>query len=53
MVAIGHVTWNVGIEELIPQIGRGAEDTMTQPTGQKLKTPKSAPMRPLEAFDEE
>ncbi len=37
VVAIGHVTWNVGIEELIPQIGRSAEDTMSQPTGQKLK----------------
>ena len=52
VVAIGHVTWNVAIEELIPQLSRSADDTIAQPSVQ-TKPSRSAPPRPLEDFDEE
>ena len=34
VVAIGHVTWNVAIDELIPQHGRGPDEAIAQPSAQ-------------------
>jgi DNA mismatch repair protein MutS2 len=52
VVAIGHVTWNVAIDELIPQLSRVPDDITAQPSAQP-KGSKPAPLRPLEDFDEE
>src|SRR5208282_1054356 len=46
VVAIGHVTWNVAIDELIPQLSRTPDDIIA-------KASRPAPFRPLEDFDEE
>jgi len=51
-VAIGHVTWNVAIDELIPQLSRVPDDITAQPSAQP-KGSKPAPLRPLEDFEEE
>ena len=52
VVAIGHVTWNVAIDELIPQHGRGPDEAIAQPSAQS-KGSKPPPVRPLEDFDDE
>jgi DNA mismatch repair protein MutS2 len=52
VVAIGHVTWNVAIDELIPQLSRSPDEIIAQPSAQP-KTSRPAPPRPLEDFDEE
>ena len=52
VVAIGHVTWNVAIDELIPQLSRAPDDIIAQPSAQP-KAPRPALPRPLEDFDEE
>ncbi|MGA7497855.1 MAG: DNA strand exchange inhibitor protein, partial [Isosphaeraceae bacterium] len=52
VVAIGHVTWNVAIDELIPQLSRTPDDIIAQPSAQP-KASRPAPFRPLEDFDEE
>jgi DNA mismatch repair protein MutS2 len=58
VVAIGHVTWNVAIDELIPQTGRPADrppdESASHPheaSAPKAGRPRSP--RPLEDFDEE
>ena len=45
VVAIGHVTWNVAIDELIPQLSRGPDDNLAHPSAQP-KASKPAPLRP-------
>jgi DNA mismatch repair protein MutS2 len=51
VVAIGHVTWSVAIDELIPQLSRIADEIFSQHSPQQPSTAKLAP--PLEDFDEE
>ncbi len=58
VVAIGHVTWNVAIDELIPQTGRPADRSPDESASHshaasapKAGRPRSP--RPLEDFDEE
>ncbi len=41
VVAIGHVSWNVAIDELIPQINRATDDSTGQMQGQQPKSPES------------
>jgi DNA mismatch repair protein MutS2 len=52
VVAIGHVTWNVAIDELIPQVSRSPEEIAPQssvpPRGSRPRSFKS-----LDDFDEE
>jgi hypothetical protein len=48
VVAIGHVTWNVTIDELIPQLARGPEEQV--PPSQVL--PRDAPARPLKRLED-
>ena len=52
VVAIGHVTWNVAIDELIPQLSRDPDDIIAQPSA-RPKAPRPALPWPLEDFDEE
>jgi DNA mismatch repair protein MutS2 len=51
VVAIGHVTWNVSIDELIPQQARTGEEvapqSSSQSRGSRLKAPRS-----LDEFEE-
>jgi DNA mismatch repair protein MutS2 len=48
VVAIGHVTWDVAIDELIPQ------NTRTPATSSPAsKSPSARPVRPLDEFDPE
>ncbi|MBV8487280.1 MAG: hypothetical protein JO161_03270 [Planctomycetaceae bacterium] len=56
VVAIGHVTWNVAIDELIPQTGRPSDRSADEPashgaSASKAGRPRSP--RPLEDFDEQ
>jgi DNA mismatch repair protein MutS2 len=58
VVAIGHVTWNVAIDELIPQTGRPADRSVDESAshsqaGSAPKPGRSRSPRPLEEFDEE
>jgi DNA mismatch repair protein MutS2 len=58
VVAIGHVTWNVAIDELIPQTGRPAdrsaeESASRSQAGSVPKAGRPRSPRPLEDFDEE
>ena len=48
VVAIGHVTWNVAIDELIPQNAR--PPATSSPAS---KNPSARPVRPLDEFDAE
>jgi DNA mismatch repair protein MutS2 len=48
VVAIGHVTWNVAIDELIPQNARPPASSSPSP-----KSPSGRPVRPLDEFDTE
>jgi DNA mismatch repair protein MutS2 len=48
VVAIGHVTWNVSIDELIPQQARTVEEVTPQSRGSRPKAPRS-----LDEFEEE
>ena len=48
VVAIGHVTWNVAIDELIPQNAR--PPAASSPAS---KSPSARPVRPLDEFDAE
>ena len=45
-------TWDVAIDELIPQHGRGPDEAIAQPSAQS-KGSKPPPVRPLEDFDDE
>jgi DNA mismatch repair protein MutS2 len=58
VVAIGHVTWNVAIDELIPQTGRPADRSLDEsashpPAASAPKAGRPRSPRPLEDFDEE
>ncbi|MGP0066593.1 MAG: endonuclease MutS2 [Isosphaeraceae bacterium] len=46
VVAIGHVTWNVAIDELIPQNAR-----TPAASSHASKNPSARPVRPLDEFD--
>jgi DNA mismatch repair protein MutS2 len=52
VIAIGHVTWNVAVDELIPQAARAPEDTTlpssSQPRGARPKAPRA-----LDDFEED
>src|SRR5439155_15261109 len=48
VVAIGHVTWNVAIDELIPQTIR-----TPVPSAPAAKSPSARPAIPLDEFDPE
>jgi DNA mismatch repair protein MutS2 len=48
VVAIGHVTWNVSIDELIPQVARTPEETGLSPEA----PPRGARPKPLPALEE-
>jgi DNA mismatch repair protein MutS2 len=50
VVAIGHVTWDVSIDEIIPQLSR---IPATAASGTRGKAPASQPTVPLEEFDDE
>jgi DNA mismatch repair protein MutS2 len=50
VVAIGHVTWSVGIDELIPQLFRTAHGISAKPIAQQ---PNDSKAPRLEEFDEE
>jgi len=52
VVAIGHVTWNVAIDELIPQVVRTPDESGTTPTGSSRPASPRASKR-LEDFDDE
>jgi DNA mismatch repair protein MutS2 len=52
VVAIGHVSWNVSIDELIPQSLRLPEVPLTPPTD-KARILKSKPIKSLEEFHDE
>jgi DNA mismatch repair protein MutS2 len=49
VIAIGHVTWNVNIDELIPQIARTGEEAA--PAAGPAKGPKGRAFRSIEEFD--
>jgi DNA mismatch repair protein MutS2 len=50
VIAIGHVTWKVAIDELIPQAARGPEEATPQ-RSVNARGPKPSAIRPLEEFD--
>jgi DNA mismatch repair protein MutS2 len=50
VVAIGHVTWDVAIDEIIPQTVRTPATAASGPTG---KAPSARPTTPLDDFDGE
>ena len=52
VIAIGHVTWNVSIEELIPQVARSPEDT-AQPPSIPPKGSRPRLFQSLDDFEEE
>jgi DNA mismatch repair protein MutS2 len=52
VIAIGHVTWNVSMDELIPQVARNPDETGSQsPAASRGAKPKAP--RALDEFDEE
>jgi DNA mismatch repair protein MutS2 len=51
VIAIGHVTWDVSIDELIPQAARTPEVPSPAPAAGKGPRPRS--FRPLEEFSDE
>jgi DNA mismatch repair protein MutS2 len=51
VVAIGHVTWNVSIAELIPQAARTPEETAPSPEATRGARPK--PLLPFEEFEDD
>ncbi len=52
VVAIGHVTWNVSIDELIPQVARSPEDP-AQPSSVPPKGSRPRMFQSLDDFEEE
>jgi DNA mismatch repair protein MutS2 len=50
VIAIGHVTWDVSIDELIPQVARTPEVSGPAPAE---KAPRPRSFRPLEEFSDE
>jgi DNA mismatch repair protein MutS2 len=52
VIAIGHVTWKVSIEELIPQLARSPEEAAS-PKPLAARGPKPSAIRPLEDFEGE
>jgi DNA mismatch repair protein MutS2 len=53
VVAIGHVTWNVAIDELIPQAPRGPEPPPPAALPRSNQGARSKTTRPLEDFEVE
>jgi DNA mismatch repair protein MutS2 len=52
VIAIGHVTWNVAIDELLPQVVRTADEVAAQPNPGTRGGPARSAKR-LEDFEEE
>jgi len=53
VVAIGHVTWNVAIDELIPQTIRTPSPAAPASSSSAVRTPPPRPGTPLEDFEQD